>query len=491
MHIFYQQLLTYYRDVGLVLLFNSYEFVFVFLPAVLLVYYVLANKLSHISAKYFLILASVAFYSYWDIRNLPVLLLSIAVNFFIGSRIAKTKGKAWLVAGITFNLVFLGYYKYADFFLDNANALLNTSFSHLNIVLPLGISFFTFTQTAYLVDAYRRETTAYSKSDYLLFVTIFPHLIAGPIIYHKDMIPQFSQEARYKFDFDNFARGITWFVIGLFKKAVIADRLSAIADLVFSHSENLSILEAWGGSLAYTLQLYFDFSGYSEMAIGIALMLNYNLPINFNAPYKACSIIEFWKRWHITLSTFLKNYLYIPLGGNRNGHHMRNIMLTMLLGGLWHGAGWTFVIWGGIHGCCICINHLWRRLNVQLPRLLSWLLTFNVVNTAWIFFRADSFQQAFNIIRAMGDVSSFCYPYSRTVAKILPNVNFSQNFLFSSDDVLWIVLFLLCSVAYFSTEEWMEKVFKPRAVTAVILAFGFAYAVSQLNKMSAFLYFQF
>ena len=454
-------------------------------------YYGIAKKIGCSYAKYFLILSSIAFYSYWDIRNLPILLVSIAVNFCIGRKIVDTKEKCWLILGIVFNLLFLAYYKYANFFLDNISALFHTSFSHFDIVLPLGISFFTFTQTAYLVDAYRGETKTYSKSDYLLFVTIFPHLIAGPIIYHKDMIPQFDEEQRYKFDYDNFAKGITWFVIGLFKKVIIADWMSNIANLVFGHSEHLSILEAWGGSLAYTLQLYFDFSGYSEMAIGIALMLNYNLPINFNAPYKACSIIDFWKRWHITLSAFLKNYLYIPLGGNRNGHHMRNIMLTMLLGGLWHGAGWTFVIWGGIHGCCICINHLWRKTKLSLPKVVNWLLTFNVVNLAWIFFRAESFEQAFNIIKAMGDLSSFCYPYSKSVVKWLPNLPYNKDFLFSSNDVLWIILFLIISIVYYSTEDWMKEHCKPKAVTAVVLALGFVYAVSQLNKLSAFLYFQF
>ncbi|WP_298000134.1 MBOAT family protein [uncultured Phascolarctobacterium sp.] len=473
------------------MLFNSYEFIFIFLPIVLFLYYGIAKKIGCIYAKYFLIVSSIAFYSYWDIRNLPILLVSIAVNFCIGRKIVDTKEKRWLILGIVFNLLFLAYYKYANFFLDNISALFHTSFSHFDIVLSLGISFFTFTQTAYLVDAYRGETKTYSKSDYLLFVTIFPHLIAGPIIYHKDMIPQFAEEQRYKFNYDNFAKGITWFVIGLFKKVIIADWMSNIANLVFGHSEHLSILEAWGGSLAYTLQLYFDFSGYSEMAIGIALMLNYNLPINFNAPYKACSIIDFWKRWHITLSAFLKNYLYIPLGGNRNGHHMRNIMITMLLGGLWHGAGWTFVIWGGIHGCCICINHLWRKTKLSLPKVVNWLLTFNVVNLAWIFFRAESFEQAFNIIKAMGDLSSFCYPYSKSVVKWLPNLPYNKDFLFPSNDVLWIILFLIISIVYYSTEDWMKEHFKPKAVTAVVLALGFVYAVSQLNKLSAFLYFQF
>ncbi|MCF0125920.1 MAG: MBOAT family protein [Clostridia bacterium] len=472
------------------MLFNSYEFIFFYLPVVLLVYYLIA-KYNRIFAKYFLILASFAFYSYWDIRNVPVLLLSIVVNFFLGRRIVETKKKTWLVVGIVFNLVLLGIFKYTNFFLDVAGLASGKNFNHLNIILPLGISFFTFTQTAYLVDAYRGETKAYSSSDYLLFVTIFPHLIAGPIIYHKSMIPQFSEEVRYKFNSDNFSKGITWFVLGLFKKVVIADWLCRIADVVFEHSDQLSVLEAWGGSLAYSLQLFFDFSGYSEMAIGIALLFNYNLPINFNAPYKACSIIDFWRRWHITLSTFLKNYLYIPLGGNRTGHHLRNIFITMFLGGLWHGAGWTFILWGTLHGLFICINHLWRKTKIKLPGAISWLLTFNAVNFAWIFFRADNFKQAFNIIKAMGDISNFAYPYTRNVAKFLPNLNYSENFLFASNDVLWIILLLIASVAYYSVEDWMEVKFKPQALTAIVMALAFVYAVSQLNKLSTFLYFQF
>lgn len=472
------------------MLFNSYEFIFIYLPIVLMGYFTLARVFNDRAAKYFLIVSSVAFYSYWDIRNLPVLLVSILVNFVVGQRLAVNRNKKLLWLGILFNLLLLGYYKYTNFMLDNIALLTGVSVSHADIILPLGVSFFTFTQTAYLVDAYRGETKAYSKSDYLLFVTIFPHLIAGPIIYHKDMIPQFSQKSRYRFNFDSFAKGSTWFIIGLFKKVVVADFLSNIANVVFAKTQSLSILEAWGGSLAYTLQLFYDFSGYSEMAIGIALMFNYDLPINFNAPYKACSIIDFWRRWHITLSTFLKNYLYIPMGGNRTGHHMRNIFVTMFLGGLWHGAGWTFIIWGCMHGLFICINHLWRKTNIQLPKVLGWVLTFNAVNVAWIFFRAETFQQAFNILKAMVDFKSFAYPYSRAVVKLVPSHLLSKDFLFTSNDVLWICLFLIASIAYLSTEEWMEK-FRPKVYVAVLLAMTFVYTVSQLNKMSTFLYFQF
>lgn len=314
---------------------------------------------------------SLAFYSYWDITNLPILLSSISVNFIVGEKIKRNKQKKWLCIGVCFNLALLAYFKYTNFLIENLCMISGMELSYLDIVLPLGISFFSFTQTAYLVDSYRGETDDYTISDYLLFVTIFPHLIAGPILYHKDMIPQFLDRKRYMFDYENFSKGLVWFTIGLFKKVIIADRLSLIADLVFAHTDSLSFLDAWGGSLAYTLQLYFDFSAYSEMAIGIALMFNYNLPINFNAPYKALSIIDFWKKWHITLSTFLKNYLYIPLGGNRNGHQLRNVFLTMLLGGLWHGAGWTFILWGGLHGLYICINHLWEKTKIILQILFA------------------------------------------------------------------------------------------------------------------------
>ena len=227
-----------------------------------------------------------------------------------------------------------------------------------------------------------------------MFVTIFPHLIAGPILYHKDMIPQFSQSERYRVNFENLSKGLAWFIIGLTKKVCIADKLGCYADRIFNNALDVTMLDAWFGSFAYTLQLYYDFSGYSEMAIGLGLMLNYNLPVNFNMPYRSSSIIEFWQCWHMTLSSFLKNYLYIPLGGNRNNHHMRNIFMTMFLGGLWHGAGWTYIFWGCLHGFYICINHLWRKTEIIIPKFLGWFITFNAVNFAWIFFRASDFDNA-------------------------------------------------------------------------------------------------
>ncbi len=472
----------------IVMLFNSYEFIFIFLPLTLLGYYTAAKFIKNQAAKLFLILASVCFYSYWDINNLPILLISIAVNYFFGRSLTNNRSKKVLIAGIAFNLLFLGYFKYTNFVLDNLNYLFNAGFAMQDIVLPLGISFFTFTQTAYLVDVYRGETKTYSKSDYLLFVTIFPHLIAGPILYHKDMIPQFSQAERYKINYKNLTYGILWFTVGLFKKVVIADKLAVYADKVFNNTANLTMLDAWGGSLAYTLQLYFDFSGYSEMAIGLGLMFNYNLPLNFNLPYRATSIIDFWRRWHMTLSAFLKNYLYIPLGGNRTGHHLRNIMITMFLGGLWHGAGWTFIFWGVLHGIYICINHMWRKTKYALPQWLNWLLTFNAVNIAWIFFRAASFNDAVNILTAMFDMNKFAYPYSKFLAKYFSVFGNKESTLIITDNLLMLIGFVVLSVLVFKKEN-IEKF--SVYITATIMTVIFFYTVLKLSSVTTFLYFQF
>lgn len=469
------------------MLFNSYEFILLYLPFTLLVYYKLAKYLGNSYAKSFLIFMSLVFYSYWDINNLPILLTSIIANYIFGHFLTQKKDKITLTCGILFNLAFLGYFKYTDFVIQNINTLLNTDIPLQNIVLPLGISFFTFTQTAYLVDVYRGETKEYSKSDYLLFVTIFPHLIAGPILYHKDMIPQFSVAENYKVNYKNITYGIIWFVIGLFKKVIIADKLAITANQAFSNADKLTMYDAWIGSLAYTLQLYFDFSAYSEMAIGLGLMFNYNLPLNFNLPYRSCSIIEFWHRWHMTLSAFLKNYLYIPLGGNRTGHHLRNIMITMFLGGLWHGAGWTFIVWGCLHGIFICINHVWRKTQIVLPKALCWFITFNAVNIAWVFFRADNLQQAIKIIKAMFDFSKFyIIPTGSVIAKYIPK---NKASMFAVEDLLVLIIpCLIISVIKWKKES-IEKI--PTVIAAAISAGILVYAMLHFNKISEFLYFQF
>lgn len=461
------------------MLFNSYVFIIGFLPITLILYYLSAKKFGSQCARCVLILTSLFFYSWWDVRNLPILLASILVNYVLAGRILQSGGgrtrKVWLIAGILFDLGLLGYFKYTAFAVETVNSLLQTGFAVPQIVLPLGISFFTFTQIACLVDSYRGEVKGYSKSGYFLFVTIFPHLIAGPILYHKDMIPQFMDEKNYRINYENMNRGIAWFTLGLAKKVLIADTLSRYVSEAFSQASSLSMIDAWGASLAYTLQLYFDFSGYSEMAIGLGLMLNFRLPLNFNSPYQSTSIIEFWRRWHMTLSAFLKDYLYIPLGGNRTGHHLRNIMITMLLAGLWHGAGWTFIFWGGLHGLYICINHIWRKAGRSLPKPAGWLVTFMAVNIAWVFFRADDFGTAFAVLSAMagmtngGELTSIF-----GIKRLLPVIG----------------LIGICAVAP-GVNTVIPKYFKANYKWFVLMVCIFFYALSRCTQASEFLYFQF
>jgi len=385
-------------------LFNSYIFIFIFLPIVFSGYFFLQVKSQTKVSKIFLIVSSLFFYSYWNITYLPLILVSMFFNYFVGNYLSRyPHKKSLLIFGIIVNLSLLGYFKYADFFIANINYFSSNSFELLNLALPLAISFFTFQQIAYLVDSYRGETQEYDFLNYALFVTFFPQLIAGPIVHHKEMMSQFSDSKNKLVNYSNIALGVFIFSIGLFKKVVIADTFAIWVSDGFSHSETLTFLESWATSLSYTFQLYFDFSGYTDMAIGIALLFNIKLPINFNSPYKARNIQDFWRRWHMTLSRFLRDYIYIPLGGNRVGviHIYINIMITFLLGGLWHGAGWTFVFWGFLHGSALVIYSLWRKIGLKLWSWLAWFLTFNFINISWVFFRAEEWSDAINIMASM------------------------------------------------------------------------------------------
>ena len=406
------------------MLFNSYAFLFGFLPVVLLLYFLVGRR-SALAAIGFLAAASLFFYGWWNPRYLLLLGGSVIFNYLVGRRLARSPvrasgDRAMLWLGVAGNLTLLGAFKYAGFFAANANALAGLALPVPQIVLPLGISFFTFTQIAYLVDAYRKEVREYSFVHYGLFVTFFPHLLAGPVLHHAEVMPQFARPDTFRFNPENFAVGLTIFAIGLFKKVVLADGIAEFATPVFDAAgkgATLTFLAAWGGALSYTFQLYFDFSGYSDMAIGLARLFGIVFPANFNSPYKAASIIDFWRRWHMTLSRFLRDYLYISLGGGRC-HPLRrhaNMMATMLLGGLWHGAGWTFVIWGGLHGLYIVLNHGWRAVRKRwfprdtLPpapaRALGQLLTFVAVVVAWVFFRADSLTAARAILEGMAGLN--------------------------------------------------------------------------------------
>ncbi|HEY3308896.1 MAG TPA: MBOAT family O-acyltransferase, partial [Desulfuromonadaceae bacterium] len=370
------------------MLFNSFEFILLFLPLTLLVYFVLLRKRLTIAAKSWLLFASLFFYSWWDARYLPLILGSILFNYTIGGLLAEYESggkrpvskKTIFVIGIAANIGLLCWFKYMDFFIGTANGLLGTQLPLLKIVLPLGISFFTITQIAFLVDAYEGLVEERNLLNYALFVTFFPHLLAGPILHHKEMMPQFERMRNKVINWKNLYLGLMLFFLGLFKKVVMADTFSVWASAGFDSVQPLHLFAAWLASLSYTFQLYFDFSGYSDMAVGIGWMFNISLPINFNSPYKATGMIDFWKRWHITLTNFVTTYLYTPIlrafGRITFTNSLAAIFLAMLISGFWHGAGWTFIIWGGMHGLGLVVNHIWKKKKLPMPSFLGWLITF-------------------------------------------------------------------------------------------------------------------
>ena len=390
------------------MLFNSAEFIFCFLPLTLAVYFIL-NKAGHLqTAKIWLFLASLFFYSWWNPVYLPIILVSMLFNFGVGRQLGKkeikTSRKIILIVGIVANVLLLVFFKYTDFLIENYNVLTSSSLSLLHIVLPLGISFFTFQQIAYLVDSYHGHTADYSFLNYGLFVSFFPQLIAGPIVHHAEMMPQFYSNENMQFSYENLSKGIFIFFMGLCKKVVLADSFALFANYGYGSPESLSFLDSWITSISYACQLYYDFSGYTDMAIGAALMFNIRIPQNFNSPYHAKDIQDFWRRWHITLSRFLRDYIYIPLGGSKSGEYktLRNLMITFLIGGLWHGAGWTFIFWGFLHGLALIVHRLWKKYSpYEMNNFLGVFVTFNFVNIAWVFFRAEEWPDAIYMLEAM------------------------------------------------------------------------------------------
>ncbi len=486
------------------MLFNSYIFIIGFVPLTLLGFLMLGHRSPRLATAW-LALASLTFYGWWYPPYLVVLSVSILFNYRAGIIVSRSIGplRALLMAGaIAVDLAALGYFKYATFLVGNFAAVTGFKLTLANIVLPLGISFFTFTQIAFLVDCGRGEVREVNFGRYVLFVTYFPHLIAGPIIHHKDIMPQFARDVTYRFNSTNFTIGMIIFLIGLFKKVFLADTIAPIATAVFDSADHgglPTLFDAWTGALAYTFEIYFDFSGYSDMAIGLSLLFNVKLPINFNSPYQATSIIDFWKRWHISLSTFLRDYLYIPLGGNRRGRLQRflNLFLTMLIGGFWHGASWTFVAWGGLHGLYLMVNHAWRGMTPPAypgARFLGWLLTFLAVVTAWVFFRAASFWGALAVLSGMAGLNGvapilgwptlvnggWCVMLLLLVV-CLPN---TQH---------WVIRWLACS-DYFSArppateaDPWRW----PHPVWALGLGVLAMLALMNLSQPTVFLYFNF
>lgn len=420
------------------MIFSSFKFIFLFLPVSLLVFYCLRQQ-SH--KKIFLLLASIFFYASWKIEYVPIILISILGNYLLHLLIYNKKIKFYFVSAIAFNLGLLAIFKYKYFFLQTFGLYPS---GEINQVIPLGISFFTFQQIAFQSDLYNKKVKKNNLLDFSLFVCFFPQLVAGPIVHYSNIIPQFKN--KIKFNARYFTIGLFVFTCGLFKKAVIADQLGKTVNLIFNKDiSGIGLYDAWVASMGYTYQLYFDFSGYSEMAIGIALFFGIKLPLNFYSPYKSTSIIEFWRRWHITLSQFLKDYLYIPLGGNRKGSLSRykNLFITMLLGGLWHGAGFTFVIWGAIHGLALIINNLFKKTKIKLPQFVSWSITFIFVVIAWIFFRAQTANQAALITRKMFNLNDFCFP--PLFYKFFGSQYNYCSSNYSSTVALIILCFLICA----------------------------------------------
>ncbi len=416
------------------MVFSSFEFMYLFLPPVLGVYLILRHLRQETAIVWWLVMASIAFYAWWSVEHLALLAGSIGFNYALHRYLLRTRSHRAFWFGVVVNLSVLGWFKYADFFIGNINAAAGFEIRHLDLILPLAISFYTFEQITFLHDTLigRIERSGFAK--YVLFITFFPKLIAGPIIMQRDTVPQFSMEKFGGKLAVNLTLGATLFFIGLFKKIVIADAVAPFATAVFTAADggaSLSASEAWMGALAYSFQIYFDFSGYCDMALGIARMFGITLPFNFNSPYKALSISDFWRRWHMSLSRFLRDYLYIALGGNRYGEFRRhvNLMITMLLGGFWHGASWNFIIWGGLHGSYLVINHFWRAspagklvaavLPGWLHAALSWSLTMLAVVVAWVFFRAQSLDGALAMLAAMAGLNE-SPALASTVAASLP-----------------------------------------------------------------------
>lgn len=486
------------------MLFNSHEFILGFVPIALLGYELISRWLGRASAVVWLVLASLFFYGWWNPPYLILLLGSALANFGLGrwqERIEAAQGgpsKPLLVFTIVLNLGLLGYFKYFNFFVRTANNLFDAGLGVEQIILPLAISFYTFQQIAYGVDVYAGKVKNSPFMEYLLFVTFFPQLIAGPIVHHKEMIPQLLTD-RHGTRLRDLSLGIAIFTMGLFKKVIIADSVSPLANPVFgaaAEGEVPGLIMAWVGAMAYTMQLYFDFSGYSDMAIGLGRMFGVRIPQNFNSPYKSRSISEFWRRWHMTLSRFLRDYLYIPLGGNRYGSGRRylNLMLTMLLGGLWHGAGWTFVFWGFLHGSYLMVNHAWQKATrghgwaQSAPMgVFYWVLTFLCAVVGWVFFRATSFESAGRILYGMVGGAGLGTLGIRN-GQLLSLIAVSLISWFGPNTQ---TLFGRYRPAFDYVAVQTRASLSARPVWAFVLGAMFGITLLGLNQVSEFLYYQF
>ncbi|MGE0443858.1 MAG: MBOAT family protein [Vicinamibacterales bacterium] len=491
------------------MLFNSHLFLLVFLPVVWGAFWTLRRRSR--AVEWLLLGASFVFYA-WGAPWLAALIgASILVNYTIGRRLGSSGGSrlALLVAGITANLLLLGYFKYANFLLDNLNAVAGTAFAPLAVALPLGISFFTFQQVAYLVDVATSGESERSLRRYALFVSYFPQLVAGPIVHHRQFLPQVAARTYAGVTAKDIGVGLTLVAIGLAKKVLCADSVAPMADAVFQQAgDGLGAIDAWIGTLAFTLQIYFDFSGYADIAVGLGRLFGFRLPVNFASPYQATSIIDFWRRWHITLSEFLKSYVYIPLGGSRKGfpRQIINLLAVMLVGGLWHGANWTFVAWGGAHGVALACNHIWRRRFAGVGRwpgaLVGRTATFVFVACAWVLFRAGTFAEAWDVWRAMAGLTvDTTGPVAFTLADsvALGAFNAGRMFPVAPTQLLLLLGGLLAIVWGLPNATWLagwveRRLDEPRAtLLPVAAAVGLLLALATLSMAAPreFIYFRF
>ena len=507
------------------MLFNSYEFIFCFLPAFLIIFYLALRYCKFTVALTAVVGASLFFYGFWNPPYLVLLLLSIGLNYagyrMIVNLLAQNRAKAAkVVAGVVIaaDLLSIGYFKYFNFLAENLAALLNIPFEPYTIFLPLGISFFTFQCIAFILDSLKQERAEVkncSLLEFAAFISFFPQLIAGPIVHAHELIPQLRDKERLKFSPANLADGFVIFFIGLAKKILIADMLSPFANQIFNAAqagETISFFVALYGMLAYSLQLYFDFSGYSDMAYGLALLIGVKLPVNFNSPYKARSLVEFWTRWHITLSRFLRDYVYIPLGGNRHGsfRRFRNLLATMLIGGIWHGAGWTFIIWGGMHGAGLVINHFWKMLgdkylllgrlrNTAVWKVFASVLTLVFVFLLWIVFRSENFTGVKMMFEGLCGLNGFVLP--EQILAVLPG--FVRKFV---DGAATMVLLGNGSIMKFVSESVLifgslllalfgKNVYEMSAkMKYIVIVTAFYFVLQRLLfavEQTEFLYFQF
>ena len=460
------------------MLFNSYEFLFLFLPICFFVYFYLNSKKLVTASKIFLVVASLFFYSWWNVIYLPLILGSMLFNFFVGQALGKKSTKKMLTFGIIGNVLLLGYFKYTDFFISNFNWALNKDVDLLHLALPLAISYFTFQQIAFLVDSYRGETKEYNFLNYSIFITFFPQLLMGPIVHHKEMVPQFEIKWKLYINWENVALGFFIFAIGLAKKTLIGDPLTDYAQYAFNNAKELSSIEAWYASTSYVLSYYFDLSGYADMAIGIGKMFNIDIPKNFNSPYKARNFADYWKRWHITLSRFLGDYIYKSLGGNKNLVIVMymNIMITFFVSGFWHGAGWNFVVWGLLNGIFVVMAHMMRKANLKMNLYLAWFLMFIGLILTRILFVADSFSDAWYVTYTLFDISNLRFD----------NLYYIDPYLQS----FYLVLALGLAVGAKNSMELAEN-FKPNKKYLFYTIILLTASLFTFSSAKEFLYFQF